>query len=123
MQAPKIFILTLLIGIITSGTILSQSVSFTIKAANEKYSPSTITVNAGQVVKLKINSKMDNNLSSPEGYVHSWTIYDLGIDFKLKPGVQNFSFVAPEQTGTYKIECNVECGDQHEYMTGKLIVK
>lgn len=123
MQTTKIFILTLFVVSLISGAVFAQTASFTIKAANEKFSPSTITVKAGQTVKLKINAKKDNDKITSEGYVHSWTVKELDIDFMLTEGVNNVSFVAPDTPGTYKIECTVECGGNHEYMTGKLVVK
>ena len=121
MKAIKLFIVVLFIGGLTSGTILAQTATFNIKAGNQKFAPGTITVKAGQVVKLKIAGKKDTNADN--GITHTWTISELNIDFKIKEGSNSFSFVAPDGEGTYTVLCTNGCGDKCESMTMKLVVK
>jgi len=111
----------LFIGILTSGTIIAQTATFNIKTGNQKFTPGTINVKAGQVVKLKITGTKAQNIDN--GIVHTWTISELNIDFKIKEGMNNFSFVAPEAEGTYMILCTNGCGDKCESMTMKMVVK
>jgi len=121
MKTIIIFIAALFICSLTSGTLIAQTSTFSIKAGNEKFSPGTITVKAGQVVKLKITGKKDTNADN--GITHTWTISELNIDFKIKEGSNNFSFVAPDSEGTYTVLCTNGCGDKCESMTMKLVVK
>ncbi|MEW6208964.1 MAG: hypothetical protein AB1631_11400 [Acidobacteriota bacterium] len=84
-----------------------------------------ITASPGEVLKLKITSLRGKEVDS-DGAVHSLTIKDLkdqGWDLRLYEGVKVFTVVAPRQPGTYIFECTVKCGDGHDDMRGKLIVK
>jgi len=104
-------------------TALAQQVHLIeMKAEDQHFIPETITVKAGEVVKLKITAKKDEEISK-EGYVHSFAIKKLGLEFKLKEGPNQFTFVAPDKPGTYKFECTVDCGTKHDYMTGRLEVE
>ena len=115
-----VFLVPLTIGIVSSAN--TQVKTFKLFVGNYAYKPSELVVNAGDVVKLEITGKKDGRVTK-EGYVHSFSIKELGIDFKFKAGKSEFKFVAPDTSGTYKIECTAKCGDKHEQMVGKLIVK
>ena len=87
----------------------SQSVAeFTLQAVRWGYTPDTITVQKGSLVKITIK-----NLDA----THGMKIPDLGIadDTYLE-------FVA-EEVGTFMWYCNNYCGNGHSGMQGTLIVE
>lgn len=84
-----------------------------------------ITASPGEVLKLAITSHRGNEVDS-DGAVHSLTIKDLkdqGWDLRLYEGTKVYTVVAPKQPGTYIFECTVKCGNGHDDMRGKLVVK
>jgi len=86
-----------------------------IKMSEFKYDPATITVKAGQPVKLTLQN---------EGtVVHDFHIDDLGVvSPKVQPKSQsNFEFT-PSKSGTFKIICH-EPGHEEGGMTGTLTVQ
>lgn len=88
--------------------------SFNLTAKSWEFSPSVITVNKGDTVKLTITS-LDE--------VHGFTLPDFGIRVNLEPGKATpVEFVA-SQTGAFTFFCSVFCGDGHSAMRGQLIVK
>lgn len=86
-----------------------------IRMSEFKFQPDTITVRAGQPVKLTLQN---------EGtVVHDFHVDDLGV---VSPKVQpkqstNFEFT-PSKTGTFKIVC-IEPGHQEGGMVGSLTVQ
>lgn len=87
---------------------------FTMTAKNWEFSPSTITVNKGDTVKLHIKS-ID--------VTHGFGLPDFGINENLAPGkTVDVEFVA-DKAGTFTFVCTVYCGSGHGGMKGQLIVK
>lgn len=87
---------------------------FTITAESWKFSPSTITVNEGDTVKLHIKS-IDIS--------HGFGLPEFGITERLEPGViVDVEFVA-DKKGTFTFSCTVFCGIGHSGMNGQLIVE
>lgn len=87
---------------------------FTMTAKKWDFSPSTITVNKGDTVKLYIKS-ID--------VTHGFGLPDFGVNENLPPGERvNVEFVA-DKTGTFTFECTVYCGSGHSGMKGQLIVQ
>ena len=83
-----------------------------------------ITVKAGEVIKLRITAHKGSEWDK-DGAVHSFTITalkDQGWDIRLKEGTQEYTLVAPNEPGEYKIECTVKCGQGHDDMHMKLVV-
>lgn len=87
---------------------------FTMTAKKWDFSPSTITVNKGDTVKLHIKS-ID--------VTHGFGLPDFGINENLAPGkTVDVEFVA-DKTGTFTFACTVFCGSGHGGMKGQLVVK
>ncbi len=86
---------------------------FTMTAKQWEFSPSTITVNKGDKVRLLVTS-ID--------VAHGINLPDFGVSGFINPGKQTVvEFVADKQ-GTFSFFCNVACGIGHSNMRGTLIV-
>lgn len=91
-----------------------ETKEFNIIAKQFSFEPSTITVNQGDLVKIKIKS-ID--------VAHSITIPDFKINEMLDPNEEiSFEFIA-DKTGEFNFFCMVYCGEGHGEMGGKLIVR
>lgn len=87
---------------------------FTLTAKRFEFSPSTITVNKGDKVKITITS-MD--------VTHGFSLPDFNINERLEPNQPvTVEFVA-DKAGTFTFRCNIICGSGHSSMSGTLIVK
>ncbi len=87
---------------------------FDLKAFQFGYSPETITVNKGDVVKIHATSG-----DVPHGVM----IKEYGINVRVeKEKPQDIQFVA-DKSGEFDIVCSVYCGSGHAMMKAKLIVK
>ncbi len=87
---------------------------FTITAKNWEFSPSAITVNKGDKVRLKI--------TSTDG-IHSFVLADFNVSSKLEvDNTQVIEFTA-DKAGSFKFRCGIPCGSGHMDMNGTLIVK
>lgn len=92
-----------------TGNVIKDNVKeFTINATRFQYNPSTITVNTGDKVRIKIN-----NIDT----IHGIRIPDLGIKAN-----DVLEFTADRQ-GEFAWYCTNMCGEGHRDMQGKLIVK
>ncbi len=87
---------------------------FTIVASQFKFEPSTITVNKGDHVRLKIKSVDVTHGIDIEGY---------GINRELKPGQEVVIDFIADKSGDFEFYCSVVCGAGHKEMEGRLIVK
>ncbi len=86
---------------------------FTMTAKQWEFSPSTITVNKGDKVRLLVTSV---------DVAHGIGLSDFGVSSFINPGKQTvIEFVADKQ-GTFSFFCNVACGVGHGNMRGTLIV-
>lgn len=87
---------------------------FDIEAKQFEFVPSTITVNAGDTVRLNVTSTDVD---------HGIAISEFGVSETLSPGeTTTVEFVA-DTAGTYSMVCSVFCGSGHGSMTGTLIVE
>lgn len=87
---------------------------FDITAKQFEFQPSTIEVNQGDVVILKIKSiDVDHGIAIP----------DFGVSRTLQPGKEETIQFTADKKGTFTFFCNVLCGSGHESMTGTLVVK
>jgi heme/copper-type cytochrome/quinol oxidase subunit 2 len=87
-----------------------------------------ITVKTGEVITLRITAKKAKNVNR-NGDIHGFTLLRAkdrspvdGWDFLLKPGVQEFTLVAPSEPGEYVVICTVICSQDHEGMNMKFVV-
>lgn len=86
---------------------------FSIIAKDFEFTPSTITVNKGDTIKLNIRS---------EDTVHGISIPDFNVNKDI-PAMEEVSveFVA-DKSGTFPFKCSVYCGSGHKDMKGTLVV-
>ncbi len=87
---------------------------FTIVASQFKFEPSTITVNQGDSVRLRVKSMDVTHGIDIEGYE---------INRELKPGQEVVIDFVADKSGDFEFYCNVICGAGHKEMEGRLIVK
>ena len=87
----------------------------TINAKKFEYEPNTITVNLGDIVRLKITA---------EDIAHGFALPEFGIiKVELDPDkIVEVEFVA-DKKGTFDFRCVVRCGSGHSNMKGKLVVE
>ncbi len=87
---------------------------FTVTARQFAFEPSTLTVDKGDHVRLKVTSA---------DVKHGFAIDEYGINQQLTPGQEvTVDFVA-DKSGEFQFYCSVVCGAGHREMTGKLIVQ
>jgi len=87
-----------------------------------------ITVKAGEPILLRVIAKKGKTWNR-DGTVHGFTLLRAkdhhkvsGWDLELKPGMQEFSLIAPAEPGEYEVLCTVICSDDHEGMRMKFVV-
>jgi heme/copper-type cytochrome/quinol oxidase subunit 2 len=79
----------------------------------------------GETLKLRITSKRGTEVRA-DGVQHTFTapaLLDQGWDLQLKEGTQDFTLKAPRERGEYTILCLAQCGDGHDQMKMKLVVR
>lgn len=88
-----------------------------------------ITVTAGEAIRLRITAIKAKN-HARDGSIHGFALLRAsdhvpvpGWDLLLKPGTQEFSLTAPDESGEYLVVCTVICSANHEQMTMKFIVE
>lgn len=90
-----------------------QSSIIEIKADNWSFSPSSITVQQGQSIVLRI--------SGING-VHGFAVPTLGINQSIAPG-QSLNITLPtDVAGIFDFYCNIPCGTGHSDMRGQIII-
>ena len=87
---------------------------FTIQAKRFEFTPSKITVNKGDKVRITVTSV---------DVAHGFSLPDFGIDERLEPNKPVVIEFVADKTGTFTFKCNVPCGSGHKTMAGTLIVK
>jgi cytochrome c oxidase subunit 2 len=87
---------------------------FTMTAKQWEFTPSTITVNEGDRVRLSIES-MD--------VTHGFTLAAFDIHETLEPSKNTVVEFTADRAGTYSFFCSVFCGAGHSQMRGTLIVQ
>jgi cytochrome c oxidase subunit 2 len=86
---------------------------FNIKLDRFKFSPQTIKVDKGDLVKLNLDST---------DVEHGFFIDAYGVDFTVpEKGFTTIEFVAEKQ-GAFRIRCSSTCGAFHPFMIAKLVV-
>jgi cytochrome c oxidase subunit 2 len=78
------------------------------------YTPAEIPLKAGEEYVVEITS-LD--------FVHGFNLPDLKLRLDLVPGRVNRTTVKFDKPGTYDFLCDNFCGDGHEEMNGRFVVK
>jgi cytochrome c oxidase subunit 2 len=101
----------------------TDAAAFQVHASMGGFDPPTLSVKAGQTVKVELSS-MDTSMHSDGGGWHQLAIDALGINWKVGPeGSKVFEFTAPATAGTYSWYCDICCGGKaNPSMQGKLTV-
>jgi len=89
-------------------------VEFNMEAKQWEFIPSTITVNEGDHVVLKIKS-ID--------VTHGLFIREFNVNERLVPGKTITVEFDADKKGTFPLICNVQCGAGHSSMRGSIIVQ
>ena len=85
-----------------------------IHAQRFTYTPNEIVIKANETVTLEFTS---------QDFVHGFKIPDLNLRADLPPGKTTTIQLTPQKAGEYEFLCDNFCGDGHEKMSGKIIVK
>ncbi len=90
-----------------------QHVTQRIEAAQFAFTPSQIKVNQGDTVTLELVS---------DDVVHGLYVDRYDVSVAADPGqTAQLTFVAARE-GSFRIRCNVSCGQYHPFMIGRLTV-
>lgn len=87
---------------------------FKITAKKWSFTPSTITVNKGDKVRIILTS---------EDVAHGISIKEFDFDLTVDAKETKTGEFLATKSGTFKFFCNTYCGDGHSSMEGLLIVK
>ena len=90
-----------------------QVKEFSITASQFEFNPSTITVNKGDVVKLKLKSV---------DVTHSFSLLEFSINEELNQGEEVEVGFTADKAGEFRFFCAIYCGSGHTDMEGQLIV-
>ena len=91
-----------------------ETKEFNVVAKQWDFSPSTITVNEGDNVILRIES-ID--------VTHGFVLSGFGVNERLEPGKTTTVEFMADKKGTFSFFCNVSCGIGHSGMRGTLVVQ
>lgn len=107
------FTLGLALSIVVPAAAAAASPQTITITALTTFSPSLITVHAGQAVTLKF---------AGTGGVHGVESKELGIPATMiTPGSSKSVTFTPQKPGTYTLHCTIMCGPQHSSMA--LVIK
>lgn len=99
---------------VTAGQPTGELREFTITAKQFTFTPSTLTVNKGDRVRLSI---------SDVDVKHGFAITEFGVNLLLTVGKTEIAQFVADKRGTFIFYCLVPCGSGHSTMKGQLIVK
>jgi len=85
----------------------------TIDASQFEYSPSTITVNQGDVVQIQLVS---------DDVTHGFYLDSYGVSTVAPPGHPNMVQFVADRVGTFRFRCSHTCGPLHPFMIGQLTI-
>ena len=97
-----------------SSTAATEPFVVKIVAQKFKYTPNEIVLKKGQASVLEFTA-LD--------FVHGFHLPDLKIRSDLMPGRVTRIELKIDKEGTYEFLCDNFCGDGHEEMVGKIVVK
>lgn len=84
-----------------------------VRAKRFTYSPDVITVNKGDLIRLKLIS---------EDVTHGFFLDGYGTEFFVHPGETREVIIKADKTGKFTFRCSYTCGEFHPYMVGYLKV-
>ncbi|HEB30768.1 MAG TPA: hypothetical protein ENI15_07825 [Spirochaetes bacterium] len=85
-----------------------------IKAGKFSYNPSTIKINKGDEITIRLLS---------EDVTHGFYLDGYGIETRAHPGQDGVISFTADKTGRFSFRCSVTCGEFHPYMVGFLVVR
>lgn len=91
-----------------------QPVEIHIKARRFEFEPGKISVKQGQRIKLVVTS---------EDVDHGFAIEEFGVRLKVPARETRSVEFTPDRAGRFTIQCTVYCGEDHDNMTGELLVE
>lgn len=86
---------------------------FEVKAKKFSYTPNIITVNKGDIVRIRLIS---------EDVHHGFFLDGYGIKTSAHPGQEGSLKFTADKNGRFAFRCSVTCGEFHPYMIGYLVV-
>ncbi|MEX0630400.1 MAG: cupredoxin domain-containing protein [Chloroflexota bacterium] len=124
--AVALLVSSLAIGLVASrlqGPVATDIEAIGVRASMGGFEPGTLTVSAGQTVRIKLTS-VDTPYHSDGGGWHQFAIDELGVDWKVGPqSSEVFELTAPTTPGTYSWYCDICCGGkENPSMRGTLTV-
>ena len=87
---------------------------FSITAKQWDFTPGTITVNKGDLIKLTVTST---------DVRHGFKINEYNINEKFNKGETKVIEFTADKEGEFTFSCSVPCGSGHSSMSGKLVVE
>lgn len=103
------------VAAVTAPPVAVAAAAIDVAASNWKFSPSAITLHAGQTTQL--------HLTSTSG-VHGIKSDELGIPLTtIMPGKTVTVSVTPKKAGTYVLHCAIMCGAGHANMVLTVVVE
>lgn len=116
----------LAIGLVVSrlqGPVATDATAIGVRASMGGFEPGTLTVRAGQTVRIELTS-LDTPFHSDGGGWHQFAIDELGVDWQVGPqSSEVFELIAPATPGTYSWYCDICCGGkENPSMRGTLTV-
>jgi cytochrome c oxidase subunit II len=113
-RAITLLTLTLFISTVSAQSTAQQPVEIHIKARRFEFEPNKITLKKGQRAKLLLTS---------EDIDHGFAIEEFGINVRVPARKTTLVEFTPDRTGRVTIQCTVYCGEDHDNMTGELLVE
>lgn len=112
----NIILLLSIVGFIGSYNLLNQpkDVIFDITAKKFEYSPSSIIVNKGDTVTLRIRS-LDN--------LHGFYLDAYNFEKEIPALVTTTITFVANREGKFTFRCSVTCGNFHPYMLGEIKIQ
>jgi cytochrome c oxidase subunit 2 len=96
-----------------AGSARSQERVVRITSRKFTFDPGEVTLKAGEPVVLELTT---------EDVHMGFKAVDLGLRADILPGRVTRLRLTPEKAGSFPFFCDVFCGDDHELMSGTLIV-
>ena len=106
-----------------AGPPASDTAAVQVHASMGGFDPETLTVRAGETVRVELSST-DTSMHSDGGGWHQLAIDALGLNWKVGPlSSRVFEFTAPATPGRYAWYCDICCGGkENPSMQGTLTV-
>jgi cytochrome c oxidase subunit 2 len=103
-----------LVGITSAWTVSADETVIRLAAKKFEYSVREITLKKGVPVVLELSST---------DRVHGFHLPGFGVRSDIVPGKTTRLRFTPDKTGEFVFFCDIFCGEGHEEMSGRLIVK